>query len=68
MLEKFTLNLSLAIFKFAADTGKMLPRYSCLCGTTSDAVDAVILLRRIKIGNPEGFQIIEIQKGLTQPS
>jgi hypothetical protein len=24
----------------------------------SDAVDAVILLRRIKIGNPEGFQII----------
>jgi hypothetical protein len=27
----------------------------------SDAVDAVILLRRIKIGNPAGFQIIEIQ-------
>jgi len=27
----------------------------------SDAVDAVILQRRIKIGNPAGFQIIEIQ-------
>jgi hypothetical protein len=27
----------------------------------SDAVGAVILLRRIKIGNPAGFQIIEIQ-------
>jgi hypothetical protein len=27
----------------------------------SDAVDVVIFLRRIKIGNPEGFQIIEIQ-------
>jgi hypothetical protein len=28
----------------------------------SDAVDAVILPRRIKIGNSAGFQIIEIQK------
>jgi hypothetical protein len=45
----------------AADTRKMLFRYSVLCGTASDAVDALILLRRIKIGNPEGFQIIEIQ-------
>jgi len=44
----------------AVDTRKMLFRYSRLCGTASDAVDAVILLRRIKIGNPEGFQIIEI--------
>ena len=39
----------------------MLFRYSHLCGTASDAVDVVILLRRIKIGNPVGFQIIEIQ-------
>jgi len=45
----------------AADTRKMLFRYSRLCGTASDAVDAVILLRRIKIGNPLWFQIIEIQ-------
>jgi len=29
----------------------------------SAAVDAVILLRRIKIGNPIGFQILEIQNG-----
>ena len=39
----------------------MLFRYSRLCGTTSDAVDAVILLRRIKIGNPEGFQFFEVK-------
>jgi len=39
----------------------MLFRYSHLCGTASDAVNAVILLRRIKIGNPLGYQIIEIQ-------
>jgi hypothetical protein len=32
-----------------------------LCETASDAVDAVILLRRIKIGNPVRFQIVEIQ-------
>jgi hypothetical protein len=37
----------------AADTRKMLFRYSRLCGTASDAVDAVILPRRIKIGNPD---------------
>jgi hypothetical protein len=54
-----------AIFKFAApekwashftgqaDTRKMLFRYSRLCGTASDVVDAVILLRRIKIGNAQ---------------
>jgi hypothetical protein len=30
---------------------------------TSDEVDAVILLRRIKIGKPAGFQIIGIQNG-----
>ena len=35
-----------------AQREKMLFRYSRLCGTASDAVDAVILLRRIKIGNP----------------
>jgi hypothetical protein len=35
-------------------------RYSRLCGTASEAVDAVILLRRINIGNPVGFQILEI--------
>jgi len=45
----------------AADIRKMLFRYSRLCGTASDAVDAVILLRRIKIGNPKGFQILEIK-------
>jgi hypothetical protein len=39
----------------------MLFRYSRLCGTASDAVSAVILLRRIKIGNPVEFKIIEIQ-------
>ena len=32
-----------------------------LCETASDAVDAVILLRRIKIGNLVRFQIVEIQ-------
>jgi len=56
MLEKFTLNLSLAIFKFAADTGKMLLRYSCLCGTTSDAVDAV------KLEIPKGFKLLKFKR------
>jgi len=37
------LNLSRAIFNFAADIRKMLFRYSRLCGTASDAVDAVKL-------------------------
>jgi hypothetical protein len=45
----------------ASDTRKMLFRYGRLCGTASDAVDAVILLMWIKIGNPKGFQILEIQ-------
>jgi len=44
----------------AADTRKMSFRYSQLCGTVSDAVDAVTRLRRIKIGNPAGFQILKI--------
>jgi len=44
----------------AADTRKMSLRYSRLYETESDAVDAVILLRRIKIGNPKGFQILKI--------
>jgi hypothetical protein len=39
----------------------MLFRNSRLCGTASDAVDAVILLWRIKIENPAGLQIIEIK-------
>jgi hypothetical protein len=39
----------------------MLFRYIRLCGTASDTVDAVILLRQIKIGNPAGVQIIEIK-------
>jgi hypothetical protein len=39
----------------------MLFRYSRLCGTASDAAGAVILLRRIKIGNPVGFQILKIR-------
>jgi hypothetical protein len=33
----------LTIFKFATDTRKMSFRYSRLCGTASDAVDAVKL-------------------------
>jgi len=51
------------IFKFAADIKKMSFRYGRLCGTASEAVGAVILLKRIKIGNPVGFQILEIQNG-----
>jgi len=39
----------------------MLFRYSRLCGTASDAVDAVILLRRIKIGNPAGFKLLKFK-------
>ena len=35
-----------------ADTMKMSFCYSQLCGTASDAVDAIIILRRVKIGNP----------------
>ena len=34
---------ALAIFRFVADTRKMMFRYSALCGTSSDAVDAVNL-------------------------
>jgi hypothetical protein len=43
-----------------ADIRKMSFRYSLVCGTASDAADAVILLRRIKIGKPKGFQILKI--------
>ena len=42
--------LNLAIFKFAADTRKVLFRYSILCGTASDAIDAV------KLEIPKGFK------------
>jgi len=36
-------NLNRAIFKFASDIRKMSFRYSCLCGTASDTIDAVKL-------------------------
>jgi hypothetical protein len=39
----------------------MLFRYSQLCGTASDAADTVILLRRIKIGNPVGFKFLKFR-------
>ena len=51
----------LAFGDVAADTRKMPFRYSLLCGTASDAVDAVTLQRRIKIGNPGGFQTYKIK-------
>ena len=54
-------NLIRAIFKFAIDIRKMSFRYSFLCGMASDTIDMVILPRRIKIGNPFGFQILEIK-------
>jgi len=38
---------------------KMSFCYSQLCGMTSDAADTVMLLRRKRIGNPEGFQILK---------
>ncbi|MGD8981525.1 MAG: hypothetical protein PVF42_08030, partial [Desulfobacterales bacterium] len=49
------LNLSRAIFKFAADIRKMLFRYSRLCKTASDAVDAV------KLEIPQGFKLLEFK-------
>jgi len=48
------------LWRVAVDTRKMSFRYSKLFGTASDAVDAIILLRRIKIGNPKGIQILKI--------
>jgi len=39
----------------AADTRKMLFRYSCLCGTASDAVDAV------KLEIPKGFKFLKLK-------
>ena len=43
------------IFKFAADTRKMSFRYSRLCGTASDAVDAV------KLEIPKGFKLLKFK-------
>jgi len=51
--DKTSLNftkLSRAIIEVAADTRKMLFRYSQLCGTASDAVDAV------RSAIPQGFK------------
>ena len=48
-------NLSWAIFKFAADTRKKLFRYSRLCWTASDAVDAV------KLEIQQGFKFLKFR-------
>ncbi len=45
----------LTIFKFATDTRKMSFRYSRLCGTASDAVDAV------KLEIPQGFKFLKFR-------
>ena len=42
-LKAFFYILNRAIFKFAADTRKMMSSYSGLCETSFDAVDAVEL-------------------------
>src|SRR6056297_2258702 len=52
--------LNLAIFKFTADTRKMISSDSCLCETSFDAVDAV------KLEIPEGFKFFD-QKTIQYP-
>jgi len=55
LISMYKYNLSRAIFKFAADTRKMLFRYSGLCGTASDAADAV------KLEIPQGLKLLKFK-------
>ena len=56
-------NLSWAIVEFTEDARHETYSRSILLQMSHNAADSVILLRRIKFGKPEGFQIVTILFG-----
>jgi hypothetical protein len=56
-----------AIVELAADSRQMSSRYSGRCAAIANAEDGVIRLRRIKIGKPNGFHLLNTTIDGTQP-